>query len=162
MASPSTEKGDLESNAFAARRVIGTVRAEFSSLQFMLVESIETRQGERRQEDSRIVNNLAEIFQKTKIRRYDPKNFIRAFVTPAGLRKALDASGVTQTVLTTPAPDGSLRLLKTGSNQKLSCVEGLHRIRAAEKVLAEDDRWWTVKLYLSDCKGTSTRTRSVS
>jgi hypothetical protein len=95
IASPSTKKGDLKSNAFAARQVIRTVRAEFLLLQFMLVKSIETRQGERRQEDSWIVNNLAKIFQKTKIQRYDLKNFIWAFVTLAGLRKALDASGVT-------------------------------------------------------------------
>jgi hypothetical protein len=102
--------------------VIGTVRVKISSLQFIAVQSIgkshednPVQSNGRRQEDSRIVNNLAGVFHRTKIRRYDPKNVIRALVTPAELRNALNASGITQTVPTSPAPDGSLRLLKTVS-----------------------------------------------
>lgn len=159
MASPSIDKRDLESNIFAAKRIIGTVRAEISSLQFIPIHPF---QSTRRQEDSQIVDDLVEVFRKTAIRRYDPDNVIRALVTPAELRRVLKASGVTQTVLTSPAPDGSLRLLKTAPNQKLSCLEGLHRIKAAEKVLAEDDCWWTIKLYLLDCESTYTRAHSCS
>jgi hypothetical protein len=151
MASPSMDNRDHQSNIFAAQRIIGTVRAEISSLQFIPLPPF---QPTRRQEDSRIVDYLAGVFERTAIRRYDPSNVIRALITPAELRKALKVSGVTQTILTSPAPDGSLRLLKTGPGQKLSCIEGLHRTKAAQKILAEDDCWWTIKLYLSDCKGT--------
>lgn len=152
MSSPAIDEGDLQSNVFAAKRLIGTVRAEISSLQFIPLQPF---QSSRRQEDSRRIDRLAGVFERTAVRRYDPKNYIRALMTPAELRKALKASGVTQTVLTSPAPDGTLRLLKTGPDQKLSCVEGLHRTKAAEKVLPDDDCWWTIKLYLSDCQGTS-------
>lgn len=29
----------------------------------------------------------------------------------------------------------------------VSCLHGLHRVRAAERFLDEDDRWWAVRLY---------------
>lgn len=143
MAYPSTDKDDRDLHILATKRLIGTARTDISCLDFI----------GGRQIDDRIVENLVGVFKKTRCQRYNPDHFIPVLIFQANLEKALKASGLSQTALGTPARDGSLPFLRTNPKQKLSCVHGKHRVKAASYFLPSDDRWWTVKVFLAKSNG---------
>jgi hypothetical protein len=146
MACLYSEADDRATNVLADQRLIGTARANISSLEFI----------EGRQIDDRIVKNLINVFQQERCRRYDPENYIPVLLTQANLRRVLRSSKLTKADLKRPAHDGSLCLLKTAKNQMLRCLHGRHRIKAAEQFLPYDDRWWTIRIYLIKSDGTHT------
>lgn len=143
MAFLSCDKDDRDSNLLATKRFIGTARTDISCLEFIKPREI----------DHPHVEHLVSVFQKTRCRRYDPENFIPVLITQAKLKRALRVSDLTQTSLRNAAPDGSLCFLKTAKNQKLSCVRGQHRIKAAENFLHKSDHWWTIKIFLVESEG---------
>ena len=144
MALPSCDQDDRKLDILAARCFIGTAQVDISCLTFL----------EGRQIDSRIVDDLVSSFQKTRCRRYESDNFIPVLITKSSLRRALRISNLNQTDLRTPAHDGCPRSLKAAKKQKFTCAHGRHRINAAERFLGPDDRWWPVKLFLTESKGT--------
>ena len=134
-----SDEYDRELNLITSRRFIGNVRVKISSLDFV----------DARGEDRRIVEGLKQTYQKQRCRRYDSDNYIPVRIAPNELRKALKASGLRKNDLKSPSQDGAPRFLCTAPNQKLSCLQGLHRIKAAEEFFnLPEDRWWIVKLIL--------------
>ena len=129
MAFTSSDTNDCVINALADNQFIGTARADISTLEFI----------KGRQIDNLIVENLITVFQQKRCRRYEPEDYIPVLVTKANLKRA---------ALQSPAEDGSLCLLRTAKNQKLSCLHRRHRIKAAENFLPDKDQWWTVRIYL--------------
>ncbi|KAH8787541.1 hypothetical protein F5882DRAFT_293337, partial [Hyaloscypha sp. PMI_1271] len=132
------DRNDCIENIIRTKRTIGVVRADISCLEFV---------GSR-EEDPRAVEELKQIFQRTRIRRFNSDNYIPVLITVAELNRALRASGLTRRALQKPANDGTLCFLKTAPRQTLKCLKGLHRIKAAKEVLPPEDYWWTFRLLL--------------
>jgi hypothetical protein len=133
---------DRTSNGLANKRFIGIARADVKRLRFI----------KGRQIDHKIVEKLVTVFQLEGCRRHNPKNFVPVLITPPILDRALKASKLTQADLKNPQ-DGSFCLLKTPKNQKLLCLHGRHRIKAAESFFPKEDQWWTISIYLAESSG---------
>ena len=117
--------------------MISTARVDISCLDFI----------EGRQIDRRIVDYLKAIFAATKCRqgskedsRYDPKNYIPVLIKSSSeLKRVLKASKKTRKDLNVRR--GSPCLLRTAPGQKLLCLDGRHRIEAADEFLSPGNRW---------------------
>jgi hypothetical protein len=140
MALCSSDKDDIEFATLSSKRFIGTARADISSLEFI--------EGGR-QIDNQIIERLISIFKDMTCRRLDPDNYIPVLITQVDLNRALRVSKVQQNALKIPASDGSYHFLRTSKGQKLKCVYGKHRVKAAERYFGEGDRWWTITLFLT-------------
>ncbi|CZR55714.1 uncharacterized protein PAC_05602 [Phialocephala subalpina] len=122
-------------------RMIGTARVAISSLEFV----------GGRELDSRIVDGLIKNFELRKCRRYDPDHYIPVIISTTQLKRALRASNINQSELLSPTKRGSLCFLKTAVGQKLQCLQGKHRVKAAEEFFVDSrDRWWAIRLFLCD------------
>jgi hypothetical protein len=139
------DKRDLDINALISERLIGVARADTASLEFIKGREI----------DARIIDGLVRVFRKTKCRRHDPDHHIPVVINQGDLSKTLEASGLTQEALATPAKDGSPHFVRAVGAQKFLCLHGRHRIEAAQKFLPDDDQWWTIKLVLVISQGIS-------
>lgn len=109
MASLSSVRENRDLNILAARRFIGTARADISCLAFF--------QG--RQRDHLVVYNLLRVFSQNGCLRHDPDNYVPVLITDADLKKALRASGLGQSALRHTAQEQALCFLKTS---KKLCV----------------------------------------
>jgi hypothetical protein len=96
--------------------------------------------------EQHIVDRLCESFQKEGCHRLDAQNHVTAIISLQDLREALQAAGKSLNDLLT-SDSNHLPHLRFLTGQVL-CLHGRHRIRAAAKVLASGDRWWTVDIYL--------------
>jgi hypothetical protein len=97
-----------------------------------------------RAESSQNVRRLQRIFQKTGCFRLQDENVINAVVEEHQLAAALRTVNL--------STDGfrNIRSAKDAPTLALTavqCLEGLHRIKAAERVLSENDKWWVVRLF---------------
>lgn len=88
----------------------------------------------------RNVTRLRKVFELEGCNRYDEANYISAFVHPARL-DGLTITGPSQ------YPVDVAEIPRVTFGQPVRCLNGLHRIRAAQEHLDPNDRWWTVKLY---------------
>jgi hypothetical protein len=140
----------MASKGFGEVREVGIARVDISCLAFI----------ERRQIDRRIVDYLKEIFRATKCglgnekdSRYDAKNYVPVFIQSSSeLKRVLNASKKTQKDLNVEG--GPPCFLKTAPGQKLLCLDGRHRIQAADEFLSPGNRWWIVRLLLKSENGT--------
>lgn len=92
------------------------------------------------------VRRLQKIFEKTGCLRLQDENVIDAVVEDARLDAALRAIGLSIEALQkvrSPKDAPTLHL------RELKCLNGLHRIRAADQFLDENDKWWVVRLFSS-------------
>jgi hypothetical protein len=131
------EGADRLLNGVVKKCFVGNVRVDISALEFFY----------SRQLEQKIVKNLKSVFQQSGCRRYDPRNYIPALVTPAVLGGALRTSKRARGELKIPEQDGTLCFLRLDDTQKLSCLDGFHRTQAAQEFLDTNDRWWTVRLF---------------
>lgn len=92
------------------------------------------------------ITRLSEIFRSEGCRRYEVQNHITGVVSRESLQAALRAAHKTPDELRTTTPH-SVPHLHFSAGQVL-CLHGQHRVRAGAEVLPEEDRWWTVDLYL--------------
>lgn len=144
MASLFSEEENRNLNMLAARRLIGTARADISCLEFF--------QG--RQTDHHVVQTLLTVFSQAGCLRHDPDNYVPVLITKGNLRKALRASGLSQSALRNTARETPLCFLKVAKNQMLSCAHGRQRKEAAKSFFAEQqDRWWIIKVFLVNPDG---------
>jgi Protein of unknown function (DUF3723) len=84
----------------------------------------------------------------------DPRNHISAVIETADLKEALKISKLDELDLKL-CRDGFPPELKFPDGYRLQCLEGIHRIRAAEKipdkVPGQKPKWWVINLY-DKCK----------
>ncbi|RDL41164.1 uncharacterized protein BP5553_01143 [Venustampulla echinocandica] len=127
-------------------RFIGICRVDISSLKFVYGS---------RDVDRRIVENLKRIFKKTKCKKdkRDTENHLLVLVSTPELNRALKTSRLTLKSLKVPQNDGPLPVLKVSGDQKLLCLQGKHRVRAADEFFLDPkDKWWTIRLFSADLK----------
>ncbi|KAI9717976.1 MAG: hypothetical protein M1828_007012 [Chrysothrix sp. TS-e1954] len=102
-----------------------------------------------RELSSKVLTRLQHVFRIEGCRRLDEENQIPALVTAQHLSTGLAEAGLTSEQLTEIYTN-------TGQPPFLSiptvhCLHGLHRVQAAQRFLhAEEDQWWTVKLYSAE------------
>ncbi|KAF2181292.1 hypothetical protein K469DRAFT_590091, partial [Zopfia rhizophila CBS 207.26] len=93
-----------------------------------------------------VKNALKEEFKKGCFR-LPPSNHIPAIITHDDLSYILRELGLsTEELLTRDLPPKPLLC----SEYRLECLQGCHRVAAAEEVLESSERWWTVDLYSED------------
>ena len=119
-------------------RSVGTVKVDISSLAF------KSNIGSRKI-DQAIVNRIERVLS-VACSRIAPENHLPAIINPAELDHVLLASGLTRNDLQTSLLGGPYPRLHL-ERSKLYCLHGKHCLQAAMKVLAPEDRWWTIRLY---------------
>lgn len=92
------------------------------------------------------ITRLCEIFHKEGCRRYEIQNHITGVISREALGAALRAAHKTPDELLTTEPS-QFPHLQFSAGQVI-CLHGQHRVRAGAEILPEEDRWWTVDLYL--------------
>ncbi|KAK6428816.1 hypothetical protein LTR95_015037 [Oleoguttula sp. CCFEE 5521] len=117
------------------QRCIGLVRV---SLQALVFE--DSRHGSLSETN---VTRLQRIFEVEGCQRTQPRNFIDVVLDREDINHAtcMPASSSTQLDWAT-APRLPI--------ERVRCLTGLHRIRAAERYLAPNDQWWIARIYTSD------------
>ena len=133
---------DEEFAKLQTRYYKGTARIPLSALRF--------GHAEARVLSQKNVTRLKRIFHIEGCHRLDAENQIIAVIDPIVLQEALRGAGLDEILLRTAGEDGLFPLLET--TPAVDCLHGLHRVRAAEEHLNDNDKWWTVRLY---CKGKS-------
>lgn len=113
-------------------RVAGIARISLDKLSFDDVLA----GSKHRAISTRNVARLREIFAIEGCKRIDEPNYISAFATSEIL-----ASGLLHTDETRNVPYIQV-------SEPLKCLNGLHRVRAAQEYLDVNDQWWTVKVLI--------------
>ncbi|KAL1629899.1 hypothetical protein SLS56_005169 [Neofusicoccum ribis] len=90
----------------------------------------------------KIVERLRGIFRREGCLRDDTGNWIDALVDAPHLEYILSKNGLREADLRSDA--GRFPLLELN---RVDCLQGVHRVLAASKLLNPNDRWWTVRLY---------------
>ena len=129
---------DPEYTAVKDRCFVGVARVQLRSLNFdhPLAEP-------HRDLSKKAVNRLKRIFTIEGCLREQSENYVNAVVDRQHLRSALREANLRESDLI-PGDDGRAPALPI---LKVSCLHGLHRVRAAQKFLDRDDQWWTVRLF---------------
>lgn len=117
----------------AERKRLGYAKVKLADLTF----PDKVRNGITRPLESKNVIRLERVFELEGVLRLLPEHYI-AGLTPAGIG---------QSRLSQTRGDQALEILDLGPDIKIRCLYGRHRIEAAKRVLAHDDRWWIVELY---------------
>jgi hypothetical protein len=98
--------------------------------------------------NEKVVVKLRDVFAHEGCLRLEPKNHIPAIISQANLDLAIH---------TTPGAIGASILaghkklpceLIFPDGVSIECLQGLHRVEAAKKMLPRRDWWWTIDLYL--------------
>lgn len=90
------------------------------------------------------VTVLKKVFKRTSCDRLTEEHFIKAIVDDDALADALRVSSIDENTLRQKEDTTKIPYLPIA---QVDCLDGLHRIRAAEQILDPNDQWWTVKLY---------------
>ncbi|EUC40671.1 hypothetical protein COCMIDRAFT_108213 [Bipolaris oryzae ATCC 44560] len=121
----------------------GLIRARLDCLQF----NHQLFLNKHREESPQNVRRLQKIFEKTGCLRLQEENIIDAVVEDDRLNAALHAIGLSNEALQKIRSPEDAPSLYLG---ELRCLNGLHRIRAADQYLNENDKWWVVRLFSSE------------
>ncbi|KAH7551129.1 hypothetical protein BM1_10003 [Bipolaris maydis] len=121
----------------------GLIRARLDCLQF----NHQLFLNKHREESPQNVRRLQKIFEKTGCLRLQDENIIDAVVEDDRLNAALHAIGLSNEALQKICSPEDAPSLYLG---ELRCLNGLHRIRAADQYLNENDKWWVVRLFSSE------------
>uniref|UniRef100_A0A093VHN0 Calponin likey domain-containing protein n=1 Tax=Talaromyces marneffei PM1 TaxID=1077442 RepID=A0A093VHN0_TALMA len=131
---------ELQVGTERSRKYLGTAKIDLDHISFHPDSS--------RTVDPQNIDRLREVFRSEGCRRYEIQNHITGVVSRESLQAALRAAHKSPDELLTTTPQ-SVPRLQFSAGQVL-CLHGQHRIRAGAEVLLEEDRWWTVDLYLDD------------
>ncbi|KAH6666374.1 hypothetical protein B0J14DRAFT_678379 [Halenospora varia] len=77
-------------------------------------------------------------------------HYIPAFVRPQDFEHLLQTSPSLRRDLELSLTDANIRPRITSGDIKIQCLQGKHRVKAAEKFLPPNDWWWTVELSVLD------------
>lgn len=101
------------------------------------------------EEDSENVERLAKLLQKD-LRGLNPTNRIPAKINSEDLHNALGISKLTIEELNThPNPENGFPELCFPEGFRLECRRGLHRAKAAQRILPPGEQCWTIDLFHS-------------
>lgn len=117
---------------------VGIVHVDISSLAFK--DDIGLREL-----DKNIVDRLTGVF-KAGCSPDIIENHLPAFIEPTELDHLLRNSQLTATDLQASLLGRPYPRLNLGQ-EKLYCLHGRHRLKAAVEALRPEDRWWTIRLY---------------
>lgn len=120
----------------------GLIRAPLNCLQF----NHQLFLNKHREESPQNVRRLQKIFEKTGCLRLQDENIIDAVVEDDRLNAALHAIGLSNEALQKIRSPEDAPTVYLG---EIRCLNGLHRIRAADQFLNENDKWWVVRLFSS-------------
>ena len=96
--------------------------------------------------DPKNVDRLEEIFRLEGCQRLEEEHRIAATIDDQVLEEALGRSALTKASLVQQSDPPELKFEATTT---LRCLNGKHRIAAAQRVLVVGDKWWIVDLYTS-------------
>jgi len=99
-----------------------------------------------REYDQRNEQFLVDAFRRNGCVPLDATFHIPGLISEADLDAAVTASHISRESLFYRNP-AQLPHLNFPSNFRLHCLSGKHRIDAARKCLAGNERWWVVELY---------------
>lgn len=135
------EIADVEYGAIKDKHYLGVARVDLSSLSFD-----HPLNHCHRETSQKAIDRLRKIYRVQGCLRYQDEHFLNGIIC----RDALDESlaegglGVEGYDYLTRKEDGTIPYLPL---LNVNCLHGLHRVRAAEKFLDDDDQWWIVRLY---------------
>jgi hypothetical protein len=116
----------------------GTARVRFENLAF----------GPRDLSE-KAVNYLEDKFKKQGILRLEPRHRIPAIVDAKVLEEAIEASPNTSSESLLDNCEEDPPDLQLPSGSLLDCLQGLHRVEAAKKILPPGGWWWSIDLYIN-------------
>ena len=131
--------------AIKAHYLLGLARVDLHELVFTPAIS----RGHRESSD-KLKTRLITVYELEGCRRFEEENFIDAKIDADDLNVALQKANLTISALKEKShkdlcnPEQISRLK---FQRGLSCLNGLHRVRAAQTFLDPNDRWWIVRLY---------------
>ncbi|KAE8342569.1 hypothetical protein BDV24DRAFT_130562 [Aspergillus arachidicola] len=130
----------LDSNVRRDKRTCYRGRAK------IFLENLEYRgTSSRGNVDDKHVDHLIHVFRTEGcMRLHDPEHYVPALITPDDLTNAAKFSRLRLIDLT---QDGEPHILSLPSNLKIRILHGEHWLRAAERFLEPNERWWVVVLY---------------
>jgi Protein of unknown function (DUF3723) len=97
--------------------------------------------------DNQIATRLAkEALDNNSCSPKDLLHQIPALISPHELDTILRDSGLTVERIRQANSIAKYPSLRTG-NKRIYCLQGLHRIKAAEQILEPLDRWWVIRLH---------------
>ncbi len=134
----SRQKSNME--FVNCKRVVfqGVARVSLQSISFSL-EGI----------DENKVLRLTNTFLAEGCLRYKEMNHITALVDDRRLNEALHKANLDRGTLSLTKPNNEEHpMLAFPANYTLCGLQGRHRIFAGREILVENDRWWTVRLYI--------------
>lgn len=94
-----------------------------------------------RQFDSKNAAKLLKRFHLEKCNRLESKHYVFALVSKANLSQSLQ-----------PHSNSFEKSQHFDSSQSLLCIDDEHRLKVANRFLAEKDRWWIANLYFNDMR----------
>ena len=124
---------DLQVFREKSRTFCGSVKVPINKLQY------ERTTENPRQFDGKNVTRLLRIFEEEGCVRLEPEHYVPVLISRDALPPVLRSRNLGDVVLEEPQffePD-----------QPLTYLHGRHRLEAAKKYLAANDRWWVVNLY---------------
>jgi len=124
-----------------SRTFCGSVKVPIDKLQH---ESIPTNP---RQFDNNNVARLLKVFEDEKCLRLEPDHYISALISRDALPQVLRFDNIGDFILQKP------RFFEP--KHPLTYLHGRHRLEAAKKYLAANDKWWVVNLYADGKKPVS-------
>jgi hypothetical protein len=136
-------------------KFLGLARIRLDQLHF--ADSI--KQGHR-EASEKVETRLLTVFKFVGCLRLEAENFIDAEVDSNALNLALLRANLTEAEIEAKAQNDiydSAQVPALSFEQGITCLNGLHRIRAAESFLDLNDQWWIVRLYSNVEKKASTR-----
>lgn len=101
------------------------------------------------------VDRLKAIYQQHGCRRLEVQHHVPAIIDAGPLDAAVAAAGISPTTLVSPPTADGYPELVFPNGYALECLHGRHRIHAGKEFLPARDKWWTVDLYLTGIKGSS-------
>lgn len=118
----------------------GIARVPLESLDFRHALT----QDQHRPESEENIRRLQKIFARTGCLRLQDENVINALVEEDDLALALTATNITKHEFRNLHWAQDAPMLRF---RNVKCLSGLHRIRAADRYLDANDKWWIVRFF---------------
>ena len=132
---------ELEDCLVKQKLCLGVARIDLAALTFSHPLS-----GQHREVSEKSIRRLLQIFKIEGCHNIRDEHLLNVVIDRAHLDAALAEIGLGSGAYSTLTRDrtGNLPFLPVSH---ASCLHGLHRARAAQRFLDEDDQWWGVRLF---------------
>ena len=117
----------------------GTAQVKISDIKFNGPES--------KSLDQKNVDQLCNIFRKTRCQQFEIANYVPSIMSRQALEEAIQNAGISaRSLLSCTARDMPMLSFSKG---QFTSLHSHHRLCAGAKVLAPTKRWWTMDIYLN-------------